>query len=106
MPTTLAFMGLPGGMEWIIIALIGLLLFGRRLPEVGHAVGKSIVEFKRGVRGIQDEIEQESARSGSDKKEPGALPEKPQETTVARGETVEEERPPAEGPAPGANPAS
>jgi len=60
--STLAF-GLPGHWEWVIILVIGLLLFGRRLPEVGRSLGKSIVEFKRGVKGIQDEIESESSRA-------------------------------------------
>ena len=48
--------GLPGGSEWIIIALFGLLLFGKRLPEVGKSLGKSIVEFKKGLKGVEDEI--------------------------------------------------
>lgn len=61
--STLAVLGLPGGWEWAIILVIGLLLFGRRLPEVGRSLGKSIVEFKRGVKGIQDEIENESTRA-------------------------------------------
>ncbi|MFG0329764.1 MAG: twin-arginine translocase TatA/TatE family subunit [Phycisphaerales bacterium] len=60
--TTLAF-GMPGTTEWIVIALIGLLIFGRRLPEVGRALGRSIVEFKKGVKGIEDEIEEGSAKS-------------------------------------------
>jgi sec-independent protein translocase protein TatA len=59
----LAF-GLPHGSEWIIILVIGLLLFGRRLPEVGRSIGKSIVEFKRGIKGINDEIETESGKPG------------------------------------------
>ena len=59
---TLAF-GLPGGWEWAAILILGLLIFGRRLPEVGRSVGKSIVEFKKGVKGIEQEIEEESTRS-------------------------------------------
>ena len=59
--TLLAF-GMPGGWEWIVILLIGLLIFGRRLPEVGRSIGKSIVEFKRGVKGIHEEIEAESTK--------------------------------------------
>jgi len=39
-----------------LLLLLALLLFGRRLPEVGKALGKSIVEFKKGVKGIEDEI--------------------------------------------------
>lgn len=43
--------------EWMVIAFFGLLLFGKRLPEVGRSVGKGIVEFKKGLAGIEDEIE-------------------------------------------------
>ena len=57
--TTVAF-GMPGGWEWIIIGVIGLLIFGRRLPEVGRSIGQGIVEFKKGLKGIEDEIEQAS----------------------------------------------
>lgn len=45
----------PGPFEMMMIAGIGLLIFGRRLPEVGRSIGKTIVEFKRGMREIEDE---------------------------------------------------
>ncbi len=48
--------GMPGGSEWFIILVIALLLFGKRLPEVARSMGKSITEFKKGVRGAEDEI--------------------------------------------------
>jgi len=41
----------------MIVLLIGLLLFGKRLPEIARSIGKSLVEFKRGVKGIEDEVE-------------------------------------------------
>ncbi|RMH29711.1 MAG: twin-arginine translocase TatA/TatE family subunit [Planctomycetota bacterium] len=53
---------MPGGWEWLIIAAIGLLIFGRRLPEVGRGLGRSIVEFRKGIKGIEDEIEAESSK--------------------------------------------
>lgn len=45
----------PGPFEMMMIAGFGLLIFGRRLPEVGRSIGKTIVEFKRGMREIEQE---------------------------------------------------
>lgn len=55
MSNLLAFQ-MPGFGEWIVIAAIGLLLFGKRLPEVGRSLGKGIVEFKKGLKGIEDDV--------------------------------------------------
>ena len=60
--STLALIGNIGHWEIILILLIALLLFGKRLPEVGRSVGKAIVEFKRGVKGIEEEIDNEARR--------------------------------------------
>ncbi len=50
--------GMPGGMEWIIILIVALLIFGKRLPEVMKSMGKGIVEFKKGVKGVEDDVEE------------------------------------------------
>ena len=52
----LAFMSL-GPTEMIMIAVVGLLIFGNRLPDVGKSLGRGIVEFKKGLRGVKDEID-------------------------------------------------
>ena len=47
----------PGPMELVIIAMIALIFFGRRLPEVAKSMGKSIVEFKKGLKDVKDDID-------------------------------------------------
>ena len=49
-----------GFTELMIVALIGLLLFGKRLPQVARSMGLSITEFKKGVRGIEDDVRNHS----------------------------------------------
>lgn len=42
----------------IIVIIIALVLFGgRKLPELGRSLGKGIVEFKKGLKGMEDEVE-------------------------------------------------
>jgi len=45
-----------GPMEMMIIMGIAVLMFGKRLPEVGRSLGKGIVEFKKGLRGVEEEL--------------------------------------------------
>jgi len=61
MSTLIAYFGLPGPVELLIVAGIVLLLFGNRLPSVMRSVGRSIVEFKKGVQGIEDKVDQDVA---------------------------------------------
>jgi sec-independent protein translocase protein TatA len=60
-----------GPWEMIILAGICLLFFGNRLPSVMRSLGKSVVEFKKGVSGIEEEIDQAVA---ADKKSPPPPP--------------------------------
>jgi sec-independent protein translocase protein TatA len=46
-----------GMMEILVLLVLGVLLFGKRLPEVGRSVGKTIMELKRGFQGIEESLE-------------------------------------------------
>lgn len=50
----LAF-GLPGGLEWVIVGFIALLIFGSRLPHVARSMGDALREFKKGVKEGSDD---------------------------------------------------
>ncbi|MEE9200192.1 MAG: twin-arginine translocase TatA/TatE family subunit [Candidatus Brocadiales bacterium] len=52
---------MPGGWEWIVILIVALLIFGKRLPDVMRSLGKGIVEFKKGVKGIEEDVDKASA---------------------------------------------
>ena len=54
---------LTSGPSLIIIALIAFLLFGNRLPSVMRSLGRSVTEFKKGVAGIEDEINEAVAKA-------------------------------------------
>lgn len=50
-------MGMPGGMEWILIALVVLLLFGgKKIPELAKGLGSGIKNFKKAVK--EDDAEE------------------------------------------------
>ena len=51
------FFGPPGVVELVVVSLIVLLLFGKRLPSVMGSLGRSVVEFKKGISGVEDEVD-------------------------------------------------
>jgi len=61
-----------GTQEILILLVIGVLLFGRRLPEVGRYLGKGIVEFKKGMKGLEDDLESNNNNTMV-RQEPSAL---------------------------------
>ncbi len=61
------FAWVPGPMELIVLGGIMLLLFGNRLPSVMRSLGQSVVEFKKGVNGIEEDADK-AANSGEKSK--------------------------------------
>lgn len=46
-----------GPTEMLIVLVIGVLLFGKNLPNVGRSLGKSLMEFKKGLNDIKNEVD-------------------------------------------------
>jgi sec-independent protein translocase protein TatA len=47
---------MPSGPTLIVLCILGVILFGRRLPEIGRSLGKGIKEFQNGISGVEDQI--------------------------------------------------
>ena len=62
----LAIFGI-GTNELLILGVIAVLLFGTRLPKIARSFGQSVTEFKKGMKEIQEDVEDENV--DSDKKD-------------------------------------
>jgi sec-independent protein translocase protein TatA len=60
-------MGTFGPIHWIIVLFIVFLLFGNRLPSVMRSLGRGVVEFKKGIEGVEDDEEGEKSKKEKDK---------------------------------------
>jgi len=54
-----AFLPSLGFQEMVILVIIGLLLYGRNLPEAGRALGKVAAQFRRGFQEFKDQLDRE-----------------------------------------------
>lgn len=85
-----------GMQEVLIILVIGLIIFGaRRLPELGRSLGKGITEFKRGLKGLEDDVD---TTGTAPRGEPAAELPRPSQRVTAP--TPRFEPAPADKPAP------
>ena len=66
----IAFLPNIGPMELMVVASVLLLMFGNRLPSVMRSLGKSVTEFKKGISGIEEDID----GAGSPDKKPTPPP--------------------------------
>lgn len=69
--------------EMVIIGLVALLMFGGRLPEVARSLGKSVNQFKKGLKEVEDDL---------DTPDPPAPPKSlPSRAEAAKSETAKSE---------------
>ena len=55
---TLILLAIPGGMEWVLIAIVVLLLFGgKKIPELMKGLGRGIREFKKGKNEVEKDLD-------------------------------------------------
>ena len=76
--------------HWMIVAVIGILLFGKRLPEVGRSLGKGIVEFKKGLKGLEDEVDTGSSAQAPQQQAPALEPPRPPQRVTATAPKFED----------------
>ena len=51
---------MPGPMELVIILIVALLIFGpKKIPEIANSLGRSINEFRKGSRDLEDAVRRE-----------------------------------------------
>jgi sec-independent protein translocase protein TatA len=76
---------MPGGMEWVLIALVVLLLFGgKKIPELAKGLGSGIRNFKKAVK----EDEEDAVVKTEEKIEDKKVETKPAETTASETKHV------------------
>jgi sec-independent protein translocase protein TatA len=84
-----------GGPEIILLLVLGVLLFGRKLPDVGRSLGKTMTEFKKGMKGIEDEVSEPNAPRAAIEPEPVKAPTR---VTASSAPKFEDAPPPPSAP--------
>ena len=72
------FEGLLSPWHLLVLLVICVLFFGNRIPEIARSLGKGIVEFKKGMHGLEDE--------NDDWQHPKTLPKPPDKPQLLPGE--------------------
>jgi TatA/E family protein of Tat protein translocase len=55
-----AFLSAPSAGEMMILLVVGVLLFGRDLPDVGRKLGRTLAQFRRGLQDFKDQLDRDS----------------------------------------------
>ena len=75
-------LGVIGPWQWVIIALVIVLLFGgKKIPELMHGLGKGVKSFKAGMKDAEKDIQEIKAEivKDDDEKKPEKKEEKKEE---------------------------
>ncbi len=84
-----------GMQEVLVLLLIGVLLFGRKLPDIGRSLGKTVIEFKKGFAGMEDEINNSSSTArASIEPEPVRAPQRVTPTAPVFSDAASNNLPP------------
>jgi sec-independent protein translocase protein TatA len=78
-------MGGLSAFHWLVVAVVVLLLFGNRLPQVMRSLGQGVVEFKKGLQGIEDEMHNSTSKI----EEQSSKPQAKEEAKVSEVETAQ-----------------
>lgn len=88
--TYFVLLGMPGGVELIVIVFVVLLLFGgRKIPELMRGLGKGIKEFNTARSSLEDELQK---GMDEEEKKQKKLEAERLEKVKAEKEKLEEER--------------
>jgi sec-independent protein translocase protein TatA len=82
----------------LLILGIGVLLFGKRLPEIGRSLGKGLVEFKKGMQGVEDDLHTPSNPQQAAAPEPAIRPPQRVTTSVPKFDNNPPANPPQQPP--------
>jgi TatA/E family protein of Tat protein translocase len=64
-------LGMPGMQEWLVIAVVALVVFGpRKLPEIARTLGRSVQEFRKAKDEFTAEFDRPSAGNSSPSEKP------------------------------------
>ncbi len=58
----------------LFIGAVIFLLFGNRLPSVMRSLGQGVVEFKKGLQGIEDDVKNSGSTSNRIEEQPSKPP--------------------------------
>ena len=81
----------PGLPELLIVGAVILLLFGNRLPSIMRSLGSGIVEFKKGVKGIEDDTDAAAEPKIEAKEKTDEVKKEPEATTEEKVGAVKKE---------------